>query len=177
MVSPIEHKCCLYDGRCKLLKTMDGRYLTRSIWLIDGDKCIDLSKYGACDMILPSYYIDRHSKDHATNTWVKHDGKLTILGRRIHNNMTALTREEIEYWVGTDMLKCTSKHVIPKHNIMLSSFKHAVERYDRAKKRWGVIKSLVYINKHYMDTMEKSYSPGGVGYKRTRDHWSQSTTE
>ena len=172
MVSPTEHECCLYDGRCKMLKTMDGRYLTRSIWLIDGDKYIDLSKYGASDMNLPSYYIDRYTRDPATNAWVKqHDGKLTILGRRHNNNMTALTREEIECWVEMNTLKC-----IPKHCAMLSSFIHAVKRYE-AKKRWGVIKALMYINKHYMDTMERSYSPDGVGYKRTRDHWSQNVTE
>lgn len=171
MVSSTQHECCLYDGRCKMLKTMDTSYLTRSIWLIDGDKYIDLSKYGASDMIQPSYYIDRYTKDPITCAWVKDDGKLTILGKRHNNHMTALTREEIEYWVETDMLKCTSKHVIPKHNAMLSSFKHAVERYDQVKKRWGVFKALMYINKHYIDTMEKSYSPDGEGYKRTRDHW------
>lgn len=157
--------CYLYDGCGDIVKYMDGKCLTRSIWLIDGDKYVDLSKYGALDLNQAMYFIGRYIRDQTTNEWRRCDQRLMVLGRG--DGMTALTREEIESWVEMD----PTKH-IEKHNAMLSSFKRAVERYSLAKKRsWGLIKSLVYMNKHYMDVMEESYSPDGSGYKRTHDHW------
>lgn len=45
------------------------------------------------------------------------------------------------------------------------SIRRAIHKYN-ALKRLRMLKYLVYIDKHYKDTMEKSYKPGGPGYLR-----------
>ena len=47
----------------------------------------------------------------------------------------------------------------------MMSVRRAIHKYN-ALKRLRMLKYLVYIDKHYKDTMEKSYSPGGTGYFR-----------
>ena len=45
------------------------------------------------------------------------------------------------------------------------SVRSAIHKYN-ALKRLRMLKYLVYIDKHYKETMEKSYRPGGPGYLR-----------
>ena len=105
--------------------------------MYDGQFVVDLHKYGARPIIQP-YVLWLDSGRH----FFMHPG--VVLSADIINDF--LFFESDRYYI--------------------TNYGMAIQKYNVTKKLKGILKSLVYLYMHFRHTMEKTYTPGGAGYKR-----------
>lgn len=133
--------------------------MTKSVYFRDGDRpeLIDLADYGG--PIITSPQLIQLESGTCFRLW---QGVYIII--EIVDELIKLFNNEYAR---------NSTYDTWKHNGTLISniidIKLAIDRYYshiRRVKLRGVMKSLVYLNKHYIDTMEIVYRPDGIGYNR-----------
>jgi len=115
----------------------------RSAVLYEGDFVVDLYKYGARPVV---------------------ESKIFYINGSHHFYMGA----------GVRVTKGLVDNLIPLISYDVTFIEHlkrAIKKYYTQRKLRGIIRSLVFLNKHFYKTMELSYAPDGAGYFRVKKQY------
>lgn len=129
--------------------------MTQSVYYRDGNNpiMIDLAQYGAQD-IQTDIYLPM------ADGFFRFSPGVYV----IDDMMTELSEYK---W------KASSEYEENKH--ILQSINNAIDKYKLAKTRRRIklkciLKLLVCLNNHYLETLEYTYTPGGRGYLRIKEN-------
>ena len=106
--------------------------------LYEENYVVDLSKYGAKPII---------------------ESKIFYINSSHHFYMYAgarVTKRLVDDFI--PLIRCD--------RIFIDYLKNAIQKYYTLRRLRGIIRSLVFLNKHFYDTLELSYAPNGAGYFR-----------